>query len=728
MRRNGYSFGTTGGPPLKLPRGKITSTHSGGLEHFQPLIADLQSDEFSGYMKIAKDRDNGTATGHVILRDGDPVGCIHSYEGDRFGTEAINNIALDVQDQSCKISIHKLDPSMILSFYPELKVDDFLNQFARATSAEAPEPSASEEEGAVEEAVEEERRVEPETETETETVTEAGTEIEIEIEQEPQPEPVPAPADAAEVSGEDEGAVEQPAPEQQEAVVAKEAAGAAGEPDGTTPSPTPPSTPTTPTPEATPPAPASGTTDGAGAATASQDADSAAPEKRTRERIETSALNPDFTFENFIVGDNNRFTHAAARAVAETPSDAYNPLFIYGGVGLGKTHLLTAIGNYILKRDPTMRIVYVTSEKFMNELINSIRYDEINEFRARYRTVDVLLIDDIQFLAGKESTQEEFFHTFNALYNEHKQIVITSDRLPKDITTLEDRLRSRFEGGLITDMQPPNLETRAAILRKKIAAENIDIPNEITKFIAEHVCSNIRELEGSLTKVIAYAELTNAEITMDLAQHVLRDILEDEEQKRIEQETSTRQQSAKHAREDEEIFQSLKLGRSYLVEEERPDLSFKLLEYGAEGEWNLFCIARTNPRQIRDSYALEEAPIYWLTDRDSEKEQTITPSLESIIYYIQETIDETPNIIVMIEGLEFLIDNNGFNPVIRFLRQLIDDISERDAILLIPISPYVLDDQELKSLEREMIPITKAISRASSSKSFAQAFSSLEPQ
>ncbi|EST10450.1 chromosomal replication initiator protein DnaA [Sporolactobacillus laevolacticus] len=243
------------------------------------------------------------------------------------------------------------------------------------------------------------------------------------------------------------------------------------------------------------------------------------------DELNNSMLNSKNTFETFVIGSGNRFAHAASLAVAEAPAKAYNPLFIYGGVGLGKTHLMHAIGHYVIEHNPSARVVYLSSEKFTNEFINSIRDNKTVEFRNKYRSVDVLLIDDIQFLAGKEQTQEEFFHTFNALHEEYKQIVISSDRPPKEIPTLEDRLRSRFEWGLITDITPPDLETRIAILRKKAKAEGLDIPNEVMIYIANQIDTNIRELEGALIRVIAFSSLNNQDINVDLAAEALKDII-----------------------------------------------------------------------------------------------------------------------------------------------------------------------------------------------------------
>ena len=240
-------------------------------------------------------------------------------------------------------------------------------------------------------------------------------------------------------------------------------------------------------------------------------------------------LAPRYSFDTFIVGSSNQFAHAACRAVAEAPSRSYNPLFIYGGVGLGKTHLMHAIGHYVLNHLRTLKLTYISSERFMNEMINAVRYDRVLDFRERYRSVDVLLVDDIQFLAGKEGTQTEFFHTFNALYDSQKQIVISSDCPPHEIPQLEERLRSRFEWGLIADIQAPDLETKVAILKKKAETEGIPLPDNVAIYIAGKIKSNIRELEGSLIRLIAYASLTGREISLGLAQDVLRNVLQHDE-------------------------------------------------------------------------------------------------------------------------------------------------------------------------------------------------------
>jgi len=264
-------------------------------------------------------------------------------------------------------------------------------------------------------------------------------------------------------------------------------------------------------------------------------------------------LNARYTFDTFVVGKSNEFAHAASRAVAEQPSKAYNPLFLYGGVGMGKTHLMHAIGHTIKQRNPAARLSYVSAEKFTIEVINSLRFDKMFSFRERFHTVDVLLVDDIQFIAGKERTQEEFFHTFNALYEQHKQIVISSDCLPKDINSIEERLRSRFEWGLIADIQPPDLETKIAILQKKAENDRFVLPDDVAEYIARAIKSNVRELEGALTRLMAYASLTGVTVSLATAQQVLRNIIASQEkrvtidliQKRVSEHFNLREQDLK---------------------------------------------------------------------------------------------------------------------------------------------------------------------------------------
>jgi chromosomal replication initiator protein len=252
-----------------------------------------------------------------------------------------------------------------------------------------------------------------------------------------------------------------------------------------------------------------------------------------RPNLRRSSLFPKYTFDTFVVGASNQFAHAACKAVASQPGDHYNPLFIYGGVGLGKTHLVNAIGHQILDDNPDARVLYISCESFMNELIAALRRDRMDQFKSRFRRIDVLIVDDVQFLAGRERTQEEFFHTFNSLYESHRQIVLTSDKFPKEIPDLEERLRNRFEWGLIADIQPPDMETRVAILERKAEVEQIDLPHEVALFLAGRIDSNVRELEGSLTRLGAFASLNRSSITVDFAREVLQSVLRDKQERAI---------------------------------------------------------------------------------------------------------------------------------------------------------------------------------------------------
>jgi len=324
-------------------------------------------------------------------------------------------------------------------------------------------------------------------------------------------------------------------------------------------------------------------------------------------------LNQKYTFGSFVVGSCNQFAHAASLAVAESPARAYNPLFLYGGVGLGKTHLLNAIGNSILEKRPGTRIAYLSSEQFTNEVINSIRYDRMLEFRNKYRGVDALLMDDIQFIAGKERTQEEFFHTFNALYDAHKQIVLSSDRFPKEIPTIEERLRSRFEWGLIADLQVPDLETRIAILRKKSESEKIDLPDEVAQLLAESIRGNVRELEGALIRVGAFSSLTGQAVTAELAKKILRDTVQakkiitaDEIQRVVAERFHLKQAELKSKKRTKTIVQPRQIAM-YLCRELTP-LSFPEIgrHFGGKDHTTVIHACRQIEKRIQDDAAFKQ--------------------------------------------------------------------------------------------------------------------------
>jgi chromosomal replication initiator protein DnaA len=406
------------------------------------------------------------------------------------------------------------------------------------------------------------------------------------------------------------------------------------------------------------------------------------------ERDERTNLISHFVFDGFVVGPSNRFAYAACLAVARTPYKAYNPLFVTSGPGLGKTHLISAIGNFISEKDRKSNVLYLTTERFSNEYRQAVKDGTLNQFRKRYRNVDVFLLDDAQFLEEREDVQEELFHTFNALYESNKQIALTSDRPPKEIPNLQDRLVSRFEAGLIADIQPPEMRTRIAILRRKAREMGADVSGDVLSLIATLVTDNIRELEGALNRVMAFSSLMDIPITESMAREVLNELISEEDQVKWE------------AKVDKTV-KDLKEGRAYLVEEERPQNCFKLLQGSLKGAKTGLVITRTNPNRAREKYNIRKGRIIWLTDRDSTTEETLPPVLERLVYVIEEFIEEQKIGTILLDGLEYLISNNSFETVLRFLRQLIDEVSESKTILLISTSPKTLKERELKILERE---------------------------
>ncbi len=421
-------------------------------------------------------------------------------------------------------------------------------------------------------------------------------------------------------------------------------------------------------------------------------------ETKVREEIEARAVTTkdaatnlisQYNFESFVVGPSNRFANAAAMAVAKTPHEAYNPLFITSGPGLGKTHLLNAIGNYVHERNSNIRVMYTSTEVFSNDFKEAAQNNKLPDFREKYRTMDVLLIDDVHFLSGKGDIQEELFHTFNALFNAGKQIAMTADRPPKDIPDVEDRLISRFESGLIADIQPPDFETRVAILKKRVQDVGGEIAPEVLTHIAHVVEKNIRELGGALNRVVAFSSLMGQPASLELAKEVLKDIAPGRADQRGKQTL-------------DQIMRDMTPGRSYLVEEERAVNVFRILSKSIEGRGNGLVITRTNPKRIRERYGLRTERILWLTDRDSSSEETMPPMLERLIYTIEEFMRVGSKGAVMLDGIEYLVSNNSFEAVLRFVRRLIDHVSESQFILLFSLSPKTMKEQEVRILEREM--------------------------
>ena len=418
-------------------------------------------------------------------------------------------------------------------------------------------------------------------------------------------------------------------------------------------------------------------------------------------------LHADYTFDNFVIGNSNHFAHAAAVAVAEEPATTYNPLFIWSGPGLGKTHLINAIANQIISKHPGMRISYFTTEQFISDLVEHMKKGTLDEFRTEYRQADILVVDDIQFLAESERAQEEFFHTFNSLYTVDKQIVLASDRPPKEIPTLKQRLVSRFEGGLIVEIQLPDYETRLAILQQKQDHRGLHVDEEVIALIARSITSNIRELEGSLNKVVAFSSFTNREMDLELAREVLSDLISEEEEEG-EKEASEKKKRTKgkaKASEKKKQEEELRPGHSYLVEENTLKGAVRLFKktLSSENAGKGMAVIRTNPSRVEREHKIKHlADIYWLTDRDSKKNKTIQPALEKLMWEMGGFLEDNENGVVLLDGLDYLASSNSFDSVTKFLRRMVDTVAETDAVLIVSLSPDTLDKQQVKILEREM--------------------------
>jgi chromosomal replication initiator protein DnaA len=399
-------------------------------------------------------------------------------------------------------------------------------------------------------------------------------------------------------------------------------------------------------------------------------------------------LNPRLTFESFVVGANTRFAEAAAKATARNPGESYNPLFIYSKSGLGKTHLLQAIGNRIESEQPGLSVVYTSTEIFESELIVAIGNGQLEAFRDEYRKVDVLLLDDVQFIAGREETQEEVFHLFDELVESGKQIALACDRLPKDIPSLSDRLITRFESGLIADLQPPELETRIAIMERMVRGKEIEVPEEVLRFIAEICQSNVRELEGGLNRIVAYSSLMNTAIGLETAREVL----------------AYEPPTAMELGSPPELID----GVSYLVEERKAITSHLLAAEKLNDGYKTMAITRGHPRYLRERCPDAEAKILWLTDHESRMENTVQPSLERIMLLIDEFMEEEGKKIILLDDVQYLVSNTSFEGVIRFIRSVVDKVHENVTIFIVSVNPESLAPQERSVLEREMEVIKEA--------------------
>jgi chromosomal replication initiator protein DnaA len=418
------------------------------------------------------------------------------------------------------------------------------------------------------------------------------------------------------------------------------------------------------------------------------------PKGRPLERDSETNLASSFSFEGFTVGESNRFAHTAAVAVAKEPGKTYNPLLITAGPGLGKTHLLHAIGNYVASHGSGGSVLYLTCEAFASGLAEARENGSLGEFRERVRRVDCLLLDDLQFLSSMPDIHEELFYTFNELHQAERQIVLASDRAPKAIANLDDRLVSRFESGLVAGIEPPDLVTRIAILERRSRDAKVPMEADVLKQIAGLVEGNVRELGGALNRILAFSSMMGRPITEDLAREVLSGPApEPARMTAPEPEVAPRGTSTPAI---------LMPGHSYLIEEDRPVEAFRRFSAFLGGGSGGLVITRTNPKRAREAYDLPAQRILWLTDREGTEEETIAPALERIVYEIESFLGKQPRGAVLLDGIEYLVSNNSFDAVLKFVRRLLDAFSESRYAFVISLGPATLKEQELRVLEREM--------------------------
>jgi chromosomal replication initiator protein len=390
------------------------------------------------------------------------------------------------------------------------------------------------------------------------------------------------------------------------------------------------------------------------------------------------------TFDNFVVGPGSKFPVAAASAVASSPSKTYNPLLVFGGSGLGKTHLISAIGNHMRSKSKSIKIMYVPADRLV-EAINSSQEEPLRKRMIEdMESVDLLLVDDMQFLGASEGAQIDITHVIDQLIDSKKQVVLASDRLPSQIPGFSDRLNSRIMLGLTTDLQPPDLDTRIKIIRLKAREKNLKLSDDIVAYIAERVTTNVRELESTLTKIAAFSTIMKLDVDLNLVSDIL---------KPLEPVHETRKEIMKEVRADP--------GHCYLVEEERPMYSNVLLSRKMDEGYAGMVITRMNPKRIRDEFKVPPE-ILWLTDKESSQEQTVAPSLEMLIHVIQKFMGQEEKAMIVLDGIQYLVSTTNFEAVLRFIRSLIDEISESNAILAISMSPETMKQQEVSILEREM--------------------------
>ncbi|MCJ7561432.1 MAG: DnaA/Hda family protein [Thermoplasmata archaeon] len=406
--------------------------------------------------------------------------------------------------------------------------------------------------------------------------------------------------------------------------------------------------------------------------------------KCEKEQRFTRSFPPEMRFDNFVIGPGSKFSAATAVAVAENPGKAYNPLLIFGATGLGKTHLLSAIGNHILNKNRELAVLYAPADKLVDAVEHSATSDAIKKLREELNHAELLLVDDMQFLGASEQAQGEMVHIIDSLIDSGKQVVLASDRLPTAIPGFSDRLNARIQKGLTVDLLPPDESTRIKLVRVKAHEKKLKLSDEIVKYIAEKVTQNVREIESTLNKVVAFSTIMKMEIDMTLISDILKPLAPVQE---------TRKEIMKEV--------NIQPGHCYLIEEEKPTYSNVLMERMMAENYRGLIITRMNPKRIRDAF-VNDPRILWLTDKDSSMEKTVPPSLEMIIHKIQEFMSEEGNSMVVLDGIQYLISNTNFDSVLRFLRSIIDEVSESKCIFAVSISPETMKEQEISIMEREM--------------------------
>ncbi len=683
---------------LLLPEGKLIRTTRGGASALKQLLLDLKKYSFSGYIRTVRTHEGRRSEGIVLLRAGTPEASLHVRgEDQERGRNALKKVWQDSYDDEATIELHaRVDMDNLIAEY----ADAILERPAKVVKkAKVPQTldrgeietrlRAWKERGFRVSSVESVMDADPATLTSAyttlieavrraEAVDETlkgldttGFEARASALREKMKDPVSHPDIDAEVES------LRDAIESAKRTEARRRLEVARERDSQ---------------ERTkkvlelvlrqretlrPPGPAPSREDVAKAL-----------EGPTPTRDVATNLIEQYTFNSFVVGESNRFAHGAAFAVAKQPGNTYNPLVVTSGPGLGKTHLLHAVGNHLRAHRPEAKVLYLSCESLVTQ--TETGGGELSGLRERLPKLDCLLLDDLQALSGKPAAQEEALRAFERILSAGHQVVLACDRPPKAITQLDERLVSRFESGLLANILAPDLETRVLMLRRRAEDSKLSVDEDVLTYIANLVEDNVRELEGALSRVVAFSSLMGRPITRDLAKEVLHE---------AGPEAPKAEKPAVVARAP---FKDLQPGRSYLVEEDRPEQAYELLTKALQGDKGGLLITRTNPKRVRERLTLESVRVLWLTDREESKEETIPPALERIVYEIEGFMSQHPQGSIMLDGLEYLVSNNSFDAVLRFVRRLVDTVSEGGHIFLISLGPATVKEQELKMLEREM--------------------------